>query len=199
MKKIVCIALVLVFCLATVAFAAVPSKQTNNVEATVPFEGATITNTVPAGKEAAAQQLEAVISTDIAQLFTEVQAAATVDQKNTAINNYFGARVSDMIVGNGELSIVDMVPSFAVNFPQAIGDETFETEMAFDTLFVPGTQVIIAVGMLDSNGQLVWQYFVGNVTANGAVSVVMPLKLMNEVAQNGSMVATITYDSNIVK
>lgn len=199
MKKIVCIVLVLVLCLATVAFAAVPSKQTNNVDAVVPFEGAVISTTVPAGKEAAAQQLEAVISTDIAQLFTEVKAAATVEEKNTAINRYFGTRVSDMIVGNGELSIVDMVPCFALNFPQAIGDETFETEMSFDTLFVPGTQVIIAIGLLNSNAQFVWQYFVGNVTANGAVSVVMPLKLMNEVAQKGSVVATITYDSNIVK
>jgi hypothetical protein len=197
MKKLVSVAMALILCLSMVAFAAVPSKPTGSFVGQSNIPGSSFSSNVPAGKEERGSKLQEIADKLIKELSEAVKKAGTTEEKNAAINKFFGFNANDLLGGSGEVTVTDFTYGFADGFSGATGN--VQMTLTFDTKFAPGTQVIIAIGLVGEDDSVTWNYFVGTAQEDGSVVIDIPVELMQKIEEGGCLISVVTYTNNVAQ
>ncbi len=212
-KKPLCLLLsLLMLCLSVSAFAAIPSKTTQDMAHVSRID---TKNSVPVGAAFSFSFANAAPATEAERIAVERKLAATqaelsaiyafsVENQRPVID-YFGDDIkaaAGLLLPEGfdmdTLAMNELVPLMINGYEEAYGDMTVYLEFA--TQYQPGQPLVALVGVVtgvDEQGQQIveWVPLQAEATEDGLVKVDFPSDLIMKIQQGDAMLAVLSGDS----
>lgn len=196
MKKLFCLILTLV-CIASAAFAAVPSRTTADMNTTTqvtdagnnPITGLTVTPVADteADRVQYEQKLEAAK--------TELNKLRESFNQTGSIEAYFGevADTNDNPVSLAGKTVDEFMP-LAVSGVETIGDADVNVGFNLATKYEMGESVVVLIGVVnDLTGEVEWVALEGVGTEDGGIVVTFPAAVLAAI-ENGTAMMAVASD-----